>query len=424
MKKIIAASLGILMLMACSRDPDDLKNEAPEEFVLLSPAEGVETDVYDISFEWEETTDPDGDTVTYDLYLYNSGDSPTKIASDITTNTYILQGRYTFDASSTWYVVAKDGKKGETASPQRTFTTRSIQMERLLEDNAPVSFSPKRFSYTGVHFNDSFYIINGFGEQVLGDVWSSDDYGRQWDLETNLDNTGFERYAHSSVVFDDKIWVIGGYDTNPIGNIYSSTDGIDWSEEEFAGTFKRRYNHTSVLFKNKIWVIGGYDDTVFMDDVMSWTGRALEAWQLEADSARTPFDGIRGHSSVAFNDKIWVIGGEDRNEGFRNEVWSSTNGSDWIQDRNLPGVTAYHKSVVFDNKIWVIGGLTDSGPSNGIYYYDTDTGWNAYTIPVEDFAVRYNHAVIAVDRGTPDDGIYIVGSFNGSNYGNDVWKLY
>ena len=429
MKKIVSAFIALLFLIGCSEEkngdiPMELQeNLPPLAFELISPAEGAEVDVYDITFEWESATDPENDIVTYDLYLYRDGASPLRIAQDINETSYTLDSRSVFNSTFGWYVVAKDGKeRGQTTTPERNFTTRSVRAEQVSSEGTIALFSP-RYASSGVYFKDRFLIINGFGDGIRGDVWSSRNYGRQWALETDLDNTGFERYAHSSVVFDDKIWIIGGYDTNPIGNIYSSTDGINWAEEDFEGSFGRRYEHTSVVFDNKIWVIGGYDDDIFLDDVVYWTGRSQDSWTVVSDGIQTPFDGIRGHSSVVFDDKIWVIGGTNR-KGYVDEVWVTSDGRNWSESTNLPVMSAYHKSVVFDNKIWIIGGLTTSGPSNQVYYYDKTTStWVAYEMP-EAFRALYNHTVLTVDNKTPDDGIYVLGSFDGSKYSNEIWKLY
>ena len=432
MKKIISISFSLLLLIGCSKDSDSteerLHNNVPEPFTLLTPTEGAINDVYDITFEWEAALDQDGDRVTYDLYL-SQGEGPmTRVASDITGTSYVLEGKFDYNSSNSWHVRASDGKQGgETISTNSNFTTRKPALEKILDDNSYASFSPKRSAYTGLYFNDKFYIISGYGEQTLGDVWSSGNYGRQWTFENDLIDTGFERYGHSSVVFNDRMWVIGGHDdTKPLGTIYSSGDGVDWIEEEFVGSFGQRYDHTSVVFNDKIWIIGGYDDRdAYFDDVMSWTGISQEAWVMVASGVQTPFNGIRGHSGLVFDDKIWIIGGREISGEYVNTVWYTSNGINWTQAQDLPLGLAYHKSAVFDGKIWVIGGEAESGVSDNIYYYDLSTGeWNYHdeTFP-EDFGARYNHSVIAIDEGSPNDGIYIFGSFNGTNYFNDVWKL-
>ena len=430
MKKIVLTSVALLLLIGCSKEenivsPEELQqNLAPLAFNLISPVEGAELDVYDITFEWEPAQDPENDNVTYDLYLYREQSSPVRIAQNLVETSYTLEDRSIFNTAFDWYVVAKDGitRSTDVKTTERSFTTRNVEATQVTDGGAISSFS-SRYAYTGVYFNDRFFVMNGFGDGASrGDIWSSTDYGQEWSRQNDLTSTGFERHAHTSVIFNDRLYILGGYNNNrPIGDIYTSTNGIDWSQE--TESFSPRYEHTSVVFNDKIMVIGGYNDNLFLDDVMTWTGNERDPWETIASGVHTPFDGIRGHSSVVFDDQIWVIGGANRN-GYLSEVWVSFDGRNWSQKRDIPMMSAYHKTVVFDNKIWIIGGLTDSGPSNQVYYYDKDTSvWASYEMP-EEFRALYDHAVIVVNDRTPEDGIYILGSFDGRTYSNDVWKLY
>lgn len=428
MKKFLSITAGLLVLTGCDKDPvvveEDLQqNRAPKDFALISPAMGAQTDVLDIVFEWEPAVDPDGDGVTYDLYV-SRNNSPVRIAENLKQPSYIWKGRNNFNTAFRWYVVAKDGTiKGQTNSVKRDFTTRNLQLKHILSDGSHSSF-PERSAYTGMYFNRNFYIISGYEEGSRGDVWASRDYGRTWGLKNDFSGTRFERYAHSGVIFHNRMYIIGGHrNQQPLGDIYASADATNWTRMQYT-ELRSRYDHSSVVFNDKIWVIGGYDNELYIDDVRSWTGLAQDSWELVASAVSTPFNGIRGHSSVVFDDKMWVIGGMERT-GYVNNVWVTTNGRSWTQARDLPVMSAYHKSVVFDDKIWVIGGLTEAGPSNTMYYYEKDSGWNRYELPAgTSLRALYNHEIVVVDEGGPDDGIYIFGSFDGSDYFNDVWKLY
>lgn len=432
MKKFLLIFAGLLFIVGCQKENnvalDELQqNRAPENVDLISPVEGAELDVHEITFQWQKASDPENDKVTYDLYVYRNESSPTRIAENLTETSYTLEDRSVFNDSFKWYVVANDGVQREAVvkSQERNFTTRSVQVEQL-HSEASSDLFPERASYTGVYFNNSLLVMNGLSDVALGDVWSSADFGKQWSLRSDLSGTGFERYAHSSVILNDRLYVLGGYsDGQLVESIYSSLNGIDWREESFSGSFAPRYEHTSVVLNNKILVIGGHNDQAHLDDVLSWTGNLHDPWVQEASGVQTPFNGLRGHSSVVFDNKVWVIGGLDRNGDRLNEVWVSADGKNWESVQELPILSSHHKSVVFDDKVWVIGGLTASGPSNEVYYYDRMTKkWHSYDMPVE-FRGLHNHAVIAVDEGRLDDGIYILGSFDGNNnFIKDVWKLH
>ena len=122
--------------------------------------------------------------------------------------------------------------------------------------------------------------------------------------------------------FGKKIWVIGGSDGNKLNDIWASSDGLTWEEVTTNAPFSERSFHTSVVFDDKIWVIGG------------WNG---------------------GSSFVT------------------NDVWSSIDGITWLEASPEQGASFparfVHTSLVFDNKIWVIGGSTFN-PDNDVLYMD------------------------------------------------------
>ncbi|WP_273568788.1 hypothetical protein [Maribacter halichondriae] len=79
--------------------------------------------------------------------------------------------------------------------------------------------------------------------------------------------------------------------------------------------FLERYNHTTVVYDNRIWVIGGFagelkKDVWYSFDSLNW---------LQPTSA-VPFTERSSHTSIVFDSNIWVIGGFDGE--LRNDVWT------------------------------------------------------------------------------------------------------
>src|SRR5437870_5682073 len=78
------------------------------------------------------------------------------------------------------------------------------------------------------------------------------------------------------------------------------------------------------------------------------------------------------HTSVIFQDKIWVIGGFGTNF-----VWSSSDGAVWEEvtahaqwlERDNPG------SVVFENNMWVIGGVNSEEALNDVWFSSDGAVW-------------------------------------------------
>ncbi len=82
------------------------------------------------------------------------------------------------------------------------------------------------------------------------------------------------------------------------------------------------------------------------------------------------FSARHGHSTAVFDNKLWVIGGNDGSSRL-NDVWSSADGNNWTQEiESADFLNKYGQaSAVFDNKLWVIGGYNGT-LFNDVWYLD------------------------------------------------------
>ena len=114
--------------------------------------------------------------------------------------------------------------------------------------------------------------------------------------------------------YHDTLFVIAGkWRFEPSDNVLRSTNnGINWSNTglSWVSTFPPRYNHSSVVYQDLMWIIGGAtepngsssasiktNDCWYSADGKYW----YEAPQLDS------LPPMAGHSSVVFDDKIWVM---------------------------------------------------------------------------------------------------------------------
>jgi dihydrofolate reductase len=287
-------------------------------------------------------------------------------------------------------------------------------------------------------------------------------------FELVCSNAGFSRrYDHSSVVYDDKMWVIGGAELpedKKRNDVWYSTNGADWVEATSSAAFSPRRNHCSTVFKNKMWVIGGSDSS-FADKRDVWYSSDGKDWHLATDTAQFPgssystvevfnekmwliagdkfngsstgnvasvhssSDGINwievtnsaefmarfSHTSVVFDNKIWVIGGYSEPGTYRNDVWSSEDGMTWTKKTDSAAfyIRMFPKAVSFHNKIWVIGGYIPSGGTSDVWYSANGIDWTLAT-KWAGFSDRYGSTVLVFQ-----DKIWLIGG-NAAN--NQVWR--
>lgn len=286
--------------------------------------EGVNLSSVDL--KWEESIDPEGKEIKYNLYLDKGSSEPTNlIASSLSSNSYQLDN-LEYYTNYSWKVIAQDIVGNKTSSEIFSFFTKERFGKNVLE-NAPFE---ERNSFAMVNFNQRMWIIDGIQQS---DIWSSLD-GINWEYKENNPFPG--RLAHSAVVFKNKIWIIGGvgFDESTFqdivyNDVWSSSDGINWEKAIDHANFNPRYSHTTVVFKDKIWLIGGEDGDLEFNDV--WSSNDGINWVKETENGN--FLPRFSHSSFVFQDKIWIIGGvnseQGAGEGFLNDVWSSSDGKSW-----------------------------------------------------------------------------------------------
>ena len=191
-------------------------------------------------------------------------------------------------------------------------------------------------------------------------------------------------------------------------NVYYSADGYTWVRAPDP-PWSERCGHSSVVFDDKMWVLGG---AYARSDV--WYSADGETWSCATADAAWP--GRHEHTTVVLGGKMWVLGGEagcGGNEGKFNDVWWTEDGVDWVQ--TIEHASWYprsgHTSVVFDDRIWVMGGedergndLNDVWCSEPVSCHSADTGrdWAISLSELSRLITLYNARGYRVDSTTKD----------------------
>jgi hypothetical protein len=118
---LIIAGLSLIFLIAgCGKDAGTESNNLPYAPSSPSPPNGATDQPTDVDLSWTGG-DPDGDPVTYDLYL-GTKSSPPLVASGLVQTSYD-PGPLNYDTEYYWRIVSKDNQGGETNGPVWTFRT-------------------------------------------------------------------------------------------------------------------------------------------------------------------------------------------------------------------------------------------------------------------------------------------------------------
>lgn len=110
----------------------DDNNSAPGAPGNPNPSPGTEDQAVDLQLSWEPATDPDSDSLRYDLILYESDSTNGElVAQDLFDTTYTVQD-LRYSTTYYWQVIAKDSSGHVTPSPVWSFRTVSFPDNRFL----------------------------------------------------------------------------------------------------------------------------------------------------------------------------------------------------------------------------------------------------------------------------------------------------
>jgi len=398
-------------------DQDPMTDQAPGAFALIEVSNGaIDVDLKP-TLSWNAAVDPQGDNISYELFLDTNSNPTTSISSNISGTNFTLQNKLPLNEKLFWKVIASDSQGNTSSSDIFSFTTRNLNI--LAVSATSEALFSARDRHTSIVFDDKMWVIGGQDVSLIDNVWHSTD-GMTW-IKASIQAPSFShRNSHASVVFDDKMWVIGGEDGSRLSDVWHSTNGVNWIEAQATtgAAFPGRRDHAIVVFDNKMWAIGGITgpSKVIANDV--WHSSDGSTW-IEATST-ADFSARRNHSSVVFDDKMWVIGGSDGNDDeFFNDVWQSTDGITWTQvTASAPFVARHsHTSVVFDNKMWVIGGLDGVNNLNDVWQSTDGMTWTQVTATAP-FVERREHASVVFD-----DKMWVIGGSAGNDKYNDIWSI-
>ncbi|MEL6590875.1 MAG: hypothetical protein AAFQ68_12375, partial [Bacteroidota bacterium] len=195
-----------------------------------------------------------------------------------------------------------------------------------------------------------------------------------------------------------KLWVIGGDSGSGgrFGDVWSSTDGVNWTEEINQAPWDARTVHTSVVFDGKMWVYGGNRSYTAGNELGDlWSSPDGVNWTEVSINSASPIQPRYGHEMFVYDGKMWIIGGRDVNLTFnRSQLWNSSDGTNWTLVTNEMSVyfSALGEVLVFDNKIWLVG----QGYSDNVYHSTDGLTWTLVTGDAP-FGERLQHSAAVHD---------------------------
>jgi hypothetical protein len=240
--------------------------------------------------------------------------------------------------------------------------------------------------------------------------------GNDWTrspLPDAIGNSAFLDYVY----FRDAVYALGylkgnieQFDFKP--QISRSTDLKTWTTLSEKSNLPRRFFYHPFVFNNRIWIIGGEDAQRKYADI--WNSEDGITWIRQKDSAA--FGPRSGSQVVLLNDTLYLLD---------NDVWCSADGLHWQlrSQEILKGEQLFgYSAQVLHDKIWLIGCNRNAQFTSQVLYSSDGIHWQTQTAPW----LPRGGVAAAVHR----DGIYMTGGKYGGTpdhpdfrYDNDVWCL-
>lgn len=396
----------------------------PSDFDLFSPVDGAMDVSLSPLLSWEQSIDPDGGSVFYDVYLYDEQFNPGLI-STMNPNLSTTPLSLNYETDYFWEVVAYDNSGAYTLSTSIfIFTTMEEPVQSimtLVTENSPLQ-TDGRYGHQNVVHNGELYTLGGFvldngdgGDR--NDVWKTSD-GINWTqvrAHDPFDLNAPHASSESQVVsYQGLLYVFNG----ERNTIQTSADGAVWEQVAWEGSvsegthYPPLQGHQVVVYNGRLLVIGGSSGGQVNNDVWVSDDGGI-TWAEVSDHN---FPARRGHQVVELPEGLYMIGGVSAGQRL-NDMWYSIDGINWSEEPENTWIPrTNHQCTAFNDEIYMTGGDI-GGDTDEIWVLGESGIWEEFqTDP--DYGPRESHHTVVFD-----DVLYIINGKNSALPVNDIWKI-
>jgi hypothetical protein len=290
-----------------------------------------------------------------------------------------------------------------------------------IEQNENSEFTPRAYHqmtpyYANFSIFSSFVITGGanLSESDPTVLISAPGAPQYWTAETDTNLTKAEH--HQMVLFNGGLFIIGGSttisDSEVPSGVLESSNASDWYEVASNVSFKDLVGHRSIVFNDRIWLIGGNQAG---GSSSIWSSPDGHNWNIEAQEA--PFGSRSDFGITQVDGELILSGGKDESGIPQNDIWTSTDGKQWTKSNSsLPKPLSGHLAIEesnnsSDSAIKLFSGVTSSEGTlfNSVYrssadnYSYANSEWREYA----NSSVTMDVLVHTVKATNVNDGLVV-----------------
>ena len=233
----------------------------------------------------------------------------------------------------------------------------------------------QRCGHRSIIKEDQLYLLGGVSESPYFEL----DENEVVSLNEELSTKAFpfmhnKRQSFGMCSLAECVFVGGGYQneckTLDKCEIYSF-ENREWTEVSSMNT--KRLEFTLTYFQGKIWAIGGFN---YSNDNETWLD-TIETFDLAINKWATSHLRLLtkrcGHSTVAYDKKLFVVGGDSERHTIPSvEVYSSeTNQFSFVSEMKIPRFN--FGCCIINSSLYLIGGsLNYESSTNAVEIYDLE----------------------------------------------------
>ena len=274
---------------------------------------------------------------------------------------------------------------------------------------------PRRSGALGVVYGAKMYIFGGYDGRdgnYFNDLFYFNFETRGWHELPSRNGTRPEaRTDHIMTLFDHSMYIFGGYDGhNRYQNMYKYDLKKNTGWELIAATGdlpSPRFGHSASVHvaSKQLLLFGGWDGKETLNDLYSFSF-TTKIWKKITTTGASPPHRYR-HTSVVFNDSIFVFGGVDKQHcryndlqrlDIRSNVWSQVATTGYV-----PSSRTFHRAAVVGNLMYLLGGYDGAERLHDLYSVHVGTLTPATLLQSCSTYIRHNYKKMT--KTAPLDGI-------------------